>query len=89
MAAPETIHDASTLALRAMVWALGEPARANRLLDLTGLGADELRRSAGDRATQAAVLAFLGGYEPDLVACAAALGVGPEALTRAHRELEA
>ena len=88
MAAPDTIHDASTLALRAMVWALSEPTRANRLLDLTGLGADELRRSAGERSTQAAVLGFLEGYEPDLIACAAHLEVRPETLVAAHRELD-
>ncbi len=89
MAAPDTINDASTLALRAMVWALSEPTRANRLLDLTGLTADELRRSARDRATQGAVLGFLEAHEPDLIACAADLGVRPEALAAARRELDA
>lgn len=89
MATPDTIHDASTLALRAMVWALSEPTRANRLLDLTGLTAEVLRSSAGNRSTQAAVLGFLEAYEPDLVACAAELEVRPETLVAAHRELDA
>jgi hypothetical protein len=89
MAAPDTIHDATTLSLRAMVWALGEPTRATRLLDLTGLTAEDLRASAASRTTQAAVLGFLAAYEPDLIACAADLGIKPEALVAAQRELEA
>ena len=88
MPTPDTIHDAPTLALQAMAWTLAEPMRAARLLDLTGLDADALRRSAGTRATQAAVLGFLEAYEPDLVACADALGVAPAAIVAARVELE-
>jgi len=89
MVTPDTIHDASTLALRAMVWALSEPARAARLLDLTGLTADGLRATARSGATQAAVLGFLEGHEPDLIACADALAVRPDALVAARRTLGA
>jgi hypothetical protein len=71
-----------------MVWALGEPTRANRLLDLTGLTVETLRISATSRATQAAILGFLEAYEPDLIACATALDVPPDALVVARRELE-
>jgi hypothetical protein len=88
MAAPETIHDASTLALQAMVWTLAEPARAERLLSLTGLTANDLRHSAGQPATLAAVLGFLEAHEPDLIACATEIGVKPEAIVAAHRKLE-
>jgi hypothetical protein len=88
MAAPDTIHDASTLALQAMVWTLAEPARAERLLSLTGLTAADLRHSAGQPATLAAILGFLEAHEPDLIACAAELGVKPEALAAARRELD-
>ena len=88
MATPETIHDASTLALQAMVWTLAEPARAERLLSLTGLTAADLRHSAGQPATLAAILGLLEGHEPDLIACAAELGVKPEAIIAAHRELD-
>jgi hypothetical protein len=89
MATPETIHDASTLALQAMVWTLAEPHRAERLLSLTGLSAADLRQSAGQPATLAAVLGFLEAHEPDLVACAAEIGVKPEAIVAARREIEA
>ncbi|MGJ3628682.1 DUF3572 family protein [Sphingomonas sp. MMS24-JH45] len=36
----------------------------------------------------AAVLGFLEGHEPDLVACADALGTTPAALVRARHELD-
>jgi hypothetical protein len=88
MAAPYTIDDAQALALRALVWTLGEPDRALRLLDTTGLTPDDLRARAGEPAVLSAVLAFLEAHEPDLIACAAALDVLPEALPRAHARLE-
>jgi hypothetical protein len=86
---PTDTNDAPTLALHALAWTLADPARARRWLDLTGLDADDLRGSAANRGTQAAVLGFLEAYEPDLVACATELGVKPEALVAARRSLEA
>lgn len=77
------------LGLRALVWTLAEPNRAQRLLDVTGLGPADLKASAGDPATLAALLGFLQAHEPDLIACAAEIGVEPAALVAAHRELEA
>lgn len=85
MPSPETNL---ALALEALVWTLGEPARANRLLDMTGLDPAELRARAGDPALLAATLGFLEAYEPDLVACAEALGVQPTDLTAARAALE-
>jgi len=86
---PTDTNDAPTLALHALAWTLADPARAHRLLDLTGLDAEALRGSAADRGTQAAVLGFLEAHEPDLVACATELGIKPEALVAARRSLEA
>lgn len=85
MPSPETNL---ALALEALVWTLGEPARANRLLDMTGLDPAELRARAGDPALLAATLGFLEAYEPDLIACAEALGVKPTDLTAARAALE-
>ena len=84
----EVTNDASALALEALVWTLGEPSRAERLLALTGLDPAGLRAEAGEPATQGAVLAFLESHEPDLIACADALGVTPEQLVRAREVLE-
>ena len=88
MRAPETNHDAAALALQALVWTLGEPSRAARLLDVTGLDPADLRSRAGDPVVLAAALGFLEAYEPDLVACAASLQVKPEAIVAARRALE-
>ncbi len=81
--------DPETLALSALGWTLADEQRAQRLLALTGLTADELRGRLGDTALLAAVLGFLEAYEPDLVACAEALGVPPIELVAARRRLEA
>lgn len=89
MAAIETnTQDSATLALMALVWTLGEPARASRLLATTGLDADGLRARAAEPAVLAAALAFLEAYEPDLIACAAALEVKPAELVAARAALE-
>jgi len=86
MAAAET--NAEALALQALVWTLGDPARASRLLDLTGLEPAGLRARAGDPSLLAAVLGFLESYEPDLLACAADLDIPPAALIAARARLE-
>ena len=84
----EQTNDAEAVALRALGWTLSDDARAARLLALTGLTAETLRVSVGERATLAAALRFLEGHEPDLLACADALGVAPPLLIEARRELE-
>ena len=81
--------DAAATGLHALAWTLGEPARAERLLALTGLDAAALRARAGEPALLAATLGFLEGHEADLVACAAAIGTTPAALVRAREALEA
>jgi hypothetical protein len=86
MAARDT--NAEALALDALVWTLGDSARAARLLDLTGLDPAELRARAGDPSLLAATLGFLESYEPDLIACADALAVEPFELVAARAALE-
>jgi hypothetical protein len=76
------------LALAALGWALAEPARAQRLLALTGLTPEGLRARLGEPALLAAILRFLEAHEPDLVACAEALGLPPERLAEARRSLD-
>jgi len=81
--------EADALALQALAATLADDARADRLLALSGLDADALKDGLGDRSVLAAILSFLEAHEPDLVAVAAAIGVKPEALVAARRELEA
>ena len=79
--------DAATLALSALGWVLSDGPRAERLLSLTGLSADELRAGLGDPAMLCAVLDFLCAHEPDLVAAADALKVTPAQLAAARESL--
>jgi adenine/guanine phosphoribosyltransferase-like PRPP-binding protein len=84
----EDTNDPEAVALGALGWTLAEEARAQRLLALTGLSPDELRSRLGDRSALAAVIQFLEAHEPDLVACAEALGRTPAQLVEARRRLE-
>ena len=76
------------IGLAALAATLSDERRAQRFLDLTGIGTDELKRKASDPALLAALLRFLEAYEPDLVAVAGALGVPPATLVEARRQLE-
>jgi hypothetical protein len=87
MTIPDT-NDPEALALAALGWALSEQSRAERLLALTGLTPEDLRGRLGDPSLLAAVIGFLEAHEPDLIACADALGVQPAALIEARRRLE-
>ena len=81
-------NDPEAMALAALGWALEEPARAQRLLALTGLTPNDLRDRLADPILLAAVLGFLEAHEPDLLACADALAVPPAVLVEARRRLE-
>ena len=88
MRAPETNPDPQQIALRALVWTLAEPDRAQRLLDTTGLDPEDLRARAGEAAVLSAVLGFLENYEPDLLACADEIGETPQAIVSARAALD-
>lgn len=82
------VPDPVSIALQSLAWIVADPDRSGRLLTLTGLDPAELRARAGEPSLLAAVLGFLEAHEPDLIACAEALGVQPEALVEARRALE-
>jgi hypothetical protein len=67
---------------------LGCERRAQRFIDLTGIGTDELRRRAADPVLLAALLRFLEAHEPDLLDVARAVGVEPAELVEARAKLE-
>ena len=85
---PTKPNDPAALALAALAATLSDNARAQRFLDLSGIGTDELRRQAGEPSLLAGLLRFLEAHEPDLVSVADAIGETPEALVAARRELE-
>jgi hypothetical protein len=76
------------LALAALAATLGQERRAQRFLDLTGIGTEELRARASEPDLLAALLRFLEAHEPDLVAVAQEVGCKPEDLVEARREIE-
>ncbi|RDV02467.1 DUF3572 family protein [Sphingorhabdus pulchriflava] len=81
--------DPAMLALRALGWILTDTDRASRMLALTGLTPNILRHDISEKATLAAILAFLEAHEPDLIAAAEHIGATPQALVCARMELEA
>jgi uncharacterized protein DUF3572 len=81
-------NDPIALALAALAATLGSERRAQRFIDLTGIGTDELRARAADPVLLAALLRFLEAHEPDLITVAEDLGVEPAVLVEARRELE-
>ena len=90
MSLNETNRDSSAaVALRALGWTLSEPARAERLLALTGLTPEDLRERLDDPAVLAETLRFLEAHEPDLIAWAEALDLRAVDLVEARRRLEA
>lgn len=84
----QTPNDAHVLGLAALASTLADERRAQRFLELTGIGTDELRARAAEPALLAALLRFLEAHEPDLIAVSEAVGVSPNLLVEARRELE-
>ena len=86
--ADDPTNDAA-VALHALGWTLSDDARAERFLALTGLTPEGLRARLDEPAMLAAAIRFLEAHEPDLIACAEAIGVKPADLPEARRRLEA
>ena len=81
-------NDPLAVGLAALAATLGDAGRAQRFIDLTGIGTDELRNRLDDPALLAALVRFLEAHEPDLIDVAGELGVAPDLLVQARRELE-
>ena len=79
-------QDVTTAAIAALGWVLADDARAQRFLALTGFAPDDLRTRLTDPGLHDAVRLFLEGHQPDLLACAEALGVAPATLLPPARE---
>jgi hypothetical protein len=81
-------NDPVTLGLAALAATLGDARRAQRFIDLTGIGTDELRLRASEPSLLAALLRFLEAHEPDLISVSEQVGVKPLDLVEARAELE-
>jgi len=84
----QTPNDPYALALAALAATVSDERRGQRFLALTGIETDELRRRANEPALLASLVAFLEAHEPDLVAVCEEVGVKPEALVEARRQIE-
>ena len=81
-------NDPVAVALAALAATLGCERRAQRFIDLTGIGTEELRARAAEPVLLAALIRFLEAHEPDLIAVAKAVGVEPAELVEARDQLE-
>ena len=75
---------AEEIGLTALTFLAEDAARLGRFLALTGMGPEELRRSAGFPSTLAAVLEHILRDESLLLVFASAKGVPPESLDPAR-----
>ena len=76
-----------TIAILVIGHIVSDTAMRARFLDLSGITPQELRTGIESAAVQTAALDFLAGHEPDLLACAAGLGLRPEDLVTARDQL--
>lgn len=76
-------RDRTTIAFLVIGWIVAEPGRAERFLTLTGLDGEQLRARLTDDAVQNAALTHVLGHEPDLLACADAIGLPPRTIAAA------
>lgn len=84
----DALFDPTIVGLAALAATLSDERRAQRLLDLTGIGTDELRARAADPVLLCALIDFLEAHEPDLIAVAEQAGVTPQTLIAARRALD-
>jgi hypothetical protein len=80
--------DGAELAIAALGFLAAEPDRLDRFLSLSGLGPQNLRAAAADPGFFAAVLDYLLGDEPVLLAFAAERGVPPERIAAARATMD-
>jgi hypothetical protein len=84
----QTPNDPYALALAALAATLTDERRAQRFLDLTGIGTEELRERAGDAELLSALIAFLEAHEPDLISVSEKIGVNADELVAARRQID-
>ena len=79
--------DPESLAISALLFIGAETETLSRFLALTGLDPGDIRAAASDQKFLLAVLDFLMGDEPLLLAFAASETLAPEEIVAAHRRL--
>ena len=80
--------ESQVIALKALVFLMGEPDRANRFMGVTGATPESIRAGAGEQGFLRGVLEYLCGDEPLLLVFAESAGIAPESVDAAARHLE-
>lgn len=75
------------MALQALSYILGDPSLCGKFLDLTGLGPSDINQRITDADFLAAILDFLLGHEPDLIAFCTAMEIDPQNPAKASARL--
>ena len=81
---PDAKAAAEALAVQALTFLAGEPARLGRFLAETGIGPQAIRTAAQEPGFLAGVLGYIVADEPLLIAFAGEAGVRPPEVVRAH-----
>lgn len=81
--------EAEAVAIDALGFIAADPVRLGRFLALTGLDGTAIRAAAADPNFLPAVLRFVAGHEPDLLAFAATSALQPAAIRSAALALGA
>ena len=81
------VTDAEGVAIEALGFIAGDDELLTRFLSLTGIEVGDMRRAAAEPGFLLAVLDFLAGHEPDLVAFAEASRTAPETIVAARHAL--
>ncbi|MDE3174888.1 MAG: DUF3572 domain-containing protein [Pseudomonadota bacterium] len=80
-------EEGQELAVAALSFLAQEPDRLSRFLDICGLGPHNLRAAAADPGFLTAVLDYLLGDEPLLIAFAASRNLAPESIAATRRAM--
>ncbi|MBB4121557.1 DUF3572 domain-containing protein [Martelella radicis] len=76
------------LAIAILVWLSNEPDMLNRFCALSGVEAGQLRALTEDPGFERAMIGFIAGHEPTLMAFCNDNGIAPETISRAWQKLE-
>ncbi|HWU63168.1 MAG TPA: DUF3572 domain-containing protein [Ensifer sp.] len=82
-----TAAEADEIAVAILTWLGEEPDMLTRFLSLSGVDASSLRQFSRSTGFAAALMEFVMGHEPTLMAFSARSGIAPEAIAAAWQKL--
>lgn len=82
-----TAPDAQEIAVAILTWLGEEPDMLTRFLSLSGVEASSLRQFSASPGFAAALMEFVMGHEPSLMAFSARSGIAPDVVATAWQKL--